>query len=114
MQPRRCGFARISKTGASTSPCCTEIERMPSIDRTGELLARGAAMLESIGARGLPHGDKTLWDHLVGTARILHAWSQPRDLCLAGLVHSIYGTDVFHGRLLDVARRPQLRASIGL
>ena len=44
---------------------------------------------------GLGHIGTTLYAHLVGTARLLETWGRPLDVCLAGLCHSIYGTQSY-------------------
>ncbi len=59
------------------------------------------------------HGRRTLYDHLAGTAEILAGWAQPRHVCAAGLLHSVYSTDAFEPRLFDRGERDRLRALAG-
>jgi hypothetical protein len=73
------------------------------------------AFLVELGARDIVHrGARSLLDHLVGTEAILSAWSQPRDICLGGLFHSVYGNDVFRRQLVEPGRRSEMRARIGV
>jgi len=43
----------------------------------------------------IPHGNKSFFDHLLGTYNLLKKTGQEEDICFAGLFHSIYGNDVF-------------------
>lgn len=61
--------------------------------------------LEYLGARRIRHSGRSLFDHLVGTFRLLDTWSCPRNVCIAGLFHSVYGTNVFvPGARIDAVR----------
>lgn len=59
------------------------------------------------------HSGRNLMEHLVGTAEILIGWECDRDIVLAGLCHSIYGTDSYHTVTIDPSRRGEVRALIG-
>lgn len=48
--------------------------------------------LIDIGADKIDHTGKTLYDHLVATYNILTESAEEEHVCLAGLFHSIYGT----------------------
>ncbi len=50
------------------------------------------------------HSDKTLFDHLIGTAYYLEKMNQPQHVIDAGLFHSIYGTEYFNGKVQGVTR----------
>jgi urocanate hydratase len=43
----------------------------------------------------IPHGDRTLYEHLCNTEDILRIARLPEEVQKAGLYHSIYGTNVF-------------------
>lgn len=59
-----------------------------------------AELLESIGTREVGHTNRTLFDHLLGTFDLLRAWDCDLDVCVAGGLHSIYGTNAFtHGAI---------------
>ena len=59
------------------------------------------------------HSGRDLMEHLVGTAELLIHWNCDRDVVLAGLCHSIYGTDSYHTVTIDPSRRDEVRALIG-
>jgi len=70
--------------------------------------------LRAAGADRFPHGHgRTLLTHLIGTRDILRRWGQPETLQRAGLLHSVYGTDAFHRRLLADSDRADLRRIAG-
>ena len=54
------------------------------------------AFLEQVGAATRRHlAGRTLLDHLRSTYELLAGWQAPEEIALAGLFHSIYGTEVF-------------------
>ncbi|MBN6150788.1 hypothetical protein JR065_10580 [Xanthomonas sp. AmX2] len=61
----------------------------------------------------VPHSGRTLLEHLAGTYSILQSWSCPPAVGAAGLFHSVYGTNVFALRRLDVADRSLVVRMIG-
>jgi hypothetical protein len=61
----------------------------------------------------LPHCNSTLIEHLRGTHRILAAWGSPEYLRLAGLCHSIYGTESFVRQPASLADRNYVQSVIG-
>ena len=70
--------------------------------------------LRGLGTEDVPHsGDKGFLAHLIGVFRDLEAWNCDRDLCRAGLFHSIYGTELFRRFALSLERRDEVRALIG-
>lgn len=70
--------------------------------------------LNEIGATGTQHlAGRMLEEHLLATWRILHDWRCPQAVCIAGLYHSVYGTDHFDTACLGPADRPRVRAVIG-
>jgi hypothetical protein len=71
------------------------------------------SLLLQAGAGEVRHSGRTLFDHLVGTAHYLAQWGCERDVCAAGLFHSVYGTSSFRYGLLALADRPALRLRIG-
>ena len=51
------------------------------------------AFLKRVGADEVPHSEgRSLLHHLIATYRLLFRWNRRRELCLAGLFHSVYGT----------------------
>src|SRR5262245_12534106 len=82
------------------------------IDDGVRLAALG--LLDQLGTGRLRHGPRrTLRDHLCGTCELLERWNAPADACLAGLFHSIYGTEVFRAVAAALSQRPRIRAVIG-
>ncbi|MFT3735922.1 MAG: hypothetical protein QM776_12990 [Rhodocyclaceae bacterium] len=77
-------------------------------------LARAIALLQEVGADQHPHTHgRSLLGHLVGTAQLLIAWNAPIATVLAGLCHSIYGTNAFRPVSLPRHQRQRLRNAIG-
>lgn len=70
--------------------------------------------LRAAGADQYGHGQsRSLFDHLAGTRDILARWHQPEYLQLAGLLHSVYGTDRYLPRLLTTSQREEVRRLAG-
>lgn len=61
----------------------------------------------------VPHSAGDLLAHLDGTRALLSAWGAREALCLAGLFHSVYGTEMFGGAALPAALRDEARRRIG-
>jgi hypothetical protein len=71
-------------------------------------------LLQAEGAARLRHaGGRTLLDHLVETSAIVRRWKQPVWLQHAALIHSVYGTEAFHQRLLPLSRRRDVATVAG-
>jgi uncharacterized protein YbjQ (UPF0145 family) len=61
-----------------------------------------AFLIEELRRRGadhVPHTHRSLLDHLTGTFDILASWDSDKDVCRAGLFHSVFGTTSFAGTL---------------
>lgn len=58
-------------------------------------------------------GDTSFDEHLSGVQAVLRNWGAPDHVCLAGLMHSIYGTEGFQGFKLPLSSRPVIRSLIG-
>jgi hypothetical protein len=73
-----------------------------------------ADFLRGLGIEDVPHsGEKGFFAHLVGVFRDLEDWGCERDVCRAGLFHSIYGTEMFRRWALPLERRREVRELIG-
>jgi len=70
-------------------------------------------LLEEIGAEDTDHPRGTLSEHLRGTYDVLVGWGCERDVCLAGLYHSVYGTEVFETVTVALDARDKVREAIG-
>jgi hypothetical protein len=63
--------------------------------------------------QGVPHSAGDLLTHFRGTHDLLRTWGSPESVCLAGLLHGVYGTWHVSHRTLTFAERDTLRALIG-
>src|SRR5205085_10859501 len=61
----------------------------------------------------MPHTERSLFDHLLGTRQLLVEWGVRPALCDAGLFHSIYSTEHYEQQALPLARRGEVRELIG-
>jgi len=61
----------------------------------------------------MPHSDRGLFDHLLGTRQLLVEWEARPALCDAGLFHSVYSTDHYELKALPLSRRDDVRELIG-
>src|SRR5438034_1354507 len=62
---------------------------------------------------GMPHSDRALLDHLMGTRRLLIEWGARPAVCDAGLFHSVYGTEHYEPKAIPLTRRAEVRQLIG-
>lgn len=70
--------------------------------------------LASIGATKITHhAGRSLQDHLIATWQILTSWNCDEAVSIAGLCHSIYGTDAFDTACLGLSDRPKVQKEIG-
>ena len=77
------------------------------------LPARVIALLQASGAQHTPHTGRSLLAHLHGTYLLLQQWGNSDAVCLAGLFHSIYGTNAFAHQSLLASQRAELCAASG-
>lgn len=80
---------------------------------TESLHTRLLSFLRSVGADALPHSNRHLLDHLIGTERLLAEWECDNVVRRAGLFHSIYGTNVFKTTSVSITERSKIRNLIG-
>lgn len=76
-------------------------------------LEKHSALLKDHGADSKPHSGRMLLDHLVGTCKLLQQWGCRSALCLAGLYHSVYGTEEFDRPTVNLEDRQKVREQIG-
>jgi len=69
--------------------------------------------LGRFGVSTTDHGQTTLRAHLKGTHDVLNTWACPRYVCLAGLCHSIYGTESFSKVPATIDNRDYVQGLIG-
>ena len=80
---------------------------------TEQHVTRAMELLDAVGAVDVEHPSGTLLEHLRGTYDTLASWGCPEHLCLAGLYHSVYGTEVFQRETIPLDARSQVRDAIG-
>lgn len=73
---------------------------------------RAALSLIAPSAR-VDHSGASLWNHLLGTYEILRGWGVCADVCLAGLIHSIYSTQYFRTAIVSSTRRKVIASKVG-
>ena len=77
-------------------------------------LKRHTDFLLGLGTDKVPHtGDDAFMTHLISVYRDLDAWGCEEAVCLGGLYHSIYGTELFQRFALPLDRRGEVRALAG-
>ena len=69
--------------------------------------------LAGLGTGKVSHSEGTYLGHLIGVHRDLENWGCDQDVCRAGMLHSIYGTEPFHWFKLALDRRGEVRDLIG-
>ena len=78
-----------------------------------EQLENRLRFLRKANTEGMPHSDRGLFDHLLGTRQLLVEWGARPALCDAGLFHSIYSTEHYEQTAVALTRRDEVRQLIG-
>ena len=71
------------------------------------------AFLTLIGADKIKHSGRNLWTHLLNTYDILREHGYKTEICAAGGLHSIFGTNIFKQQTLTAAQRVMVVNTIG-
>lgn len=69
--------------------------------------------LSELGCLDKSHSGRSLKEHLIGTYKYLNKWKCRKDLCIAGLCHSIYGTESFNQISISNNERQKVKEIIG-
>jgi len=69
--------------------------------------------LTAVGTDETAHTHGSLREHLRGTYDMLAGWGASEQACLAGLFHSVYGTERFQTTTIGLDDRSDVRARIG-
>jgi hypothetical protein len=69
--------------------------------------------LRKANTEGMPHSDRALLDHLLGTRQLLVEWEARPALCDAGLFHSVYGTEYYELKAIPLTMRNEVQQLIG-
>jgi hypothetical protein len=72
------------------------------------------AFLQKTGTGNTAHSGSSLMEHLVGTYDILKEWKCTESVCIAGGLHSIYGTNIFTKQSLSEKDRSMVRRKFGI
>ena len=78
-----------------------------------EPLENRLRFLRQANTEGMPHSDRGLLDHLLGTRQLLVEWEARPALCDAGLFHSIYGTEHYELKAVPLTMRNEVQQLIG-
>jgi Domain of unknown function (DUF6817) len=91
-----------------------EAGRKTTNDHTmDEQLEHHLQFLRRLNTGDMPHTERSLLDHLLGTRQLLVEWGARPGLCDAGLFHSIYSTEHYEQQALPLTRRDEVRELIG-
>jgi hypothetical protein len=82
-------------------------------DQTQQHVERAMELLDAVGAVDVEHPSGTLAEHLRGTYDVLASWSCPEHVRLAGLYHSVYGTEFFRTETIALDARERVKEAIG-
>jgi len=66
-----------------------------------------------VGADQVSHTEKTYLAHAIGVYNDLKKWGCDEELASVGVLHSIYGTELFQRFTLPLERRAEVRELIG-
>jgi hypothetical protein len=79
-----------------------------------EQLKNRLRFLRKVSTDQIPHPSKVgLFDHLLGTRRLLVEWEARPALCDAGLFHAVYGTEYYELKAISLSMRDEVRQLIG-
>jgi hypothetical protein len=78
-----------------------------------EQLENRLRFLRKANTEGMPHSDRGLLDHLLGTRQLLVEWEARPALCDAGLFHSVYGTEYYELKAIPLTMRNEVQQLIG-
>src|SRR5687768_12991211 len=78
-----------------------------------EQLENRLRFLRKSNTEGMPHTDRGLLDHLLGTRQLFVEWEARPALCDAGLFHSVYGTENYELQAIPLTMRNEVQQLIG-
>jgi hypothetical protein len=78
-----------------------------------EQLENRLRFLRKANTEEMPHSDRGLLDHLLGTRQLLVEWEARPALCDAGLFHSVYGTQHYELKAVPLTMRNEVQQLIG-
>ena len=69
--------------------------------------------LQKVGAENTKHSKGTLSGHLLRTYDLLKAAGKSRDVCMAGAIHSIFGTNIFKQITIPLDKKQEVIDIVG-
>jgi hypothetical protein len=78
-----------------------------------EELEKRVRFLRAAQTEGMPHTQRGLFDHLLGTRQLLVDWRARPAVCDAGLFHSIYSTEHYELKAMPLTMRNEVQRLIG-
>lgn len=70
-------------------------------------------LLDDLKMDQFPHLHGSAREHLIGVHDLLQSWGNPNHVCMGGLFHNIYGTEVFKPKAVSLDRRGHVARIIG-
>ena len=93
---RYCLVIKLSSPGSQTYSQAVEITDFQLKDfETTDEENRAIEFVQSI-TENIPHSRSNFYVHCLNTYKLLKSQGRPQHVCLAGLYHSIYGTEMFN------------------
>lgn len=71
------------------------------------------ALLNQLKVEQFAHRNGSARDHLIRVHDFLAEWGNPQAVCLAGLFHNIYGTEMFKPQAAELSRRQEFAQLMG-
>lgn len=72
------------------------------------------ALLDKLNVENMAHRHGSARTHLTRVHDFLAEWGNPPAVCLAGLFHNIYGTEMFKPQAAELSSRPEVAVVIGV
>lgn len=86
---------------------------MLDVQQSHSISPKYMALLDEMSVHSVKHSQRTFYEHLVGVHDLLQSWGNQEHVCVAGLFHSIYGTQDFKNQLLGYNKRSRLKNELG-
>src|SRR6266487_7010918 len=78
-----------------------------------EELENRVRFLRAAHTDGMPHSERGLLDHLLGTRQLLVDWRARLAVCDAGLFHSVYSTEHYAPTAVPISMRAGVQQLVG-
>ncbi len=71
------------------------------------------SQFSAYGFSSIAHLSQSFDQHLLGVYQVLKSWEEEEAVCVAGLLHSIYGTVAFRHEIVSLQERDWVRSVVG-